>query len=358
VYLAVGAEADYNRNGVYDGDRERRADIGELYDKDLPALKEAFRGHASFTEDSYSDEWGDWVSAFIPLRNSQGELDGILGIDFFAQTYFRDLNQILFLSFLFFAVLFIAFVVSVQKHYHMVDALAEADKARQVKSDFLANMSHEIRTPLNGIIGVTELMEPAHMDEAELEKLQILKTSSKALLSLVNDILDFSALEASKIKLERVVFDLNEEIENVVRMMSCASNKKGIYLNYESAGRLLVLGDPTRFRQVLTNLVGNAIKFTTYGGVSIHINTIDGQAPRKFQVSVKDTGIGIHDDQKVLLFKSFSQADASTTRKYGGTGLGLAICKALVHMMGGEIGVQSSPGRGSTFFFTFTSQET
>lgn len=360
VYLAVDSETDYDHNGYYEGDREQRTAIGEFYDKTLDALDGAFQGEFRFTQKTYSDRWGEWMSAFIPLRNADGKLDGILGIDFFADIYFWELNQILFLSFLFFGVLFVGFVVSLHKHNRLSLALVEADKARRVKSEFLANMSHEIRTPLNGIIGVAELMDSEGMNDSELEKLHILRTSSKTLLSLVNDILDFSALEADKIRLEEVAFDLNALIESILSMFSYSAQEKGIYLRFEHVrtGEALAYGDPTRVRQILVNLIGNAIKFTSQGGVSVRVERQElvGQVPR-YLVSVQDTGIGIHVEDQTRLFKSFSQADASTTRKYGGSGLGLAICKSLVELMGGEIGVTSEPSRGSTFFFSFISRE-
>ncbi|WP_413291234.1 ATP-binding protein [Bdellovibrio sp. HCB337] len=360
TYLAVDSETDYDRNGKYESDREQRTAIGELYTNPVAALKGAFAGEARFTTETYSDRWGDWMSAFIPLKNREGKLDGILGIDFFAEAYFWDLNRICFLAFLFFGVLFVGFVVSLHKHNRLSLALIEADKARRVKSDFLANMSHEIRTPLNGIIGVAELMDSSGMNTSELEKLHILRTSSKTLLSLVNDILDFSALEADKIRLEEVAFDLNSLIDSILSMFSLSAQEKGIYLRFDHRPltESLAYGDPTRVRQILVNLIGNAIKFTSQGGVSVRVEREEtpGQAPR-YKVLVQDTGIGIHVEDQSRLFKSFSQADASTTRKYGGSGLGLAICKSLVELMGGEIGVQSEPSRGSTFFFSFVSKE-
>jgi len=357
IYFAVDSETDYNHNGVYDAPREMRTPIGEPFDGNPESLKKAFSGPASFISDTYKDRWGEWVSAFVPLKTADGKVDGLLGIDFLSESYFHDLNQILTMSFLGFALLFVGVVVGVVKHHGLSLALQDADKARKVKSEFLANMSHEIRTPLNGIIGVAELMDPSQMNQEELEKLQILKMSSKALLSLVNDILDFSALEADKIRLETVPFDLNEHIENVLGMFTFSAQEKGIFLRFDSDERAPpVHGDPTRVRQILMNLIGNAVKFTSRGGVTIRVERmgLDDNAAR-YIVSVEDTGIGIHFEDQKRLFKSFSQADASTTRKYGGSGLGLAICKSLVELMEGEIGVRSNPNEGSTFYFSFIS---
>ncbi|MBS1971745.1 MAG: hypothetical protein JSU04_15645 [Bdellovibrionales bacterium] len=359
IYLAVDSETDYNRDGIYEEGREQRTQIGELYDNGLESLHEAFLGKAAFTTETYVDRWGEWVSAFIPMKTPEGKLDGILGIDFFAETYFHDLNQILFLSFLGFGLLYIGGVVWMVKHHRLRIALRDADKARRVKSEFLANMSHEIRTPLNGIIGISELMDPSNMNGEELEKLHILKTSSQSLLALVNDILDFSALEADKIRLEKVPFDLHDNIASVLSMFTFTAQEKGIFLQFEKPedSCCAVTGDPTRVRQILMNLIGNAVKFTSRGGVTIRVErmVLDGPAIRHI-VSVEDTGIGIHLEDQKRLFKSFSQADASTTRKYGGSGLGLAICKSLVELMDGEIGVRSTLNHGSTFYFSFISR--
>lgn len=361
IYLAVDSETDYDRSGAYDAIREQRTTIGELYDNGVPALKNAFSGTAEFASETYTDRWGTWVSAFIPMKSSNGKLDGILGIDFFAESYFGDLNQILSLCFLGFALLFLGGVVGIVKHHRLKIALRDADKARNVKSEFLANMSHEIRTPLNGIIGIAELMDPTGMNGEELDKLHILKASSKSLLSLVNDILDFSALEADKIRLEKVPFNLHDNILSVLDLFTFTAQEKGIYIKYspEMSESCHVLGDPTRVRQVLMNLIGNAVKFTTNGGITIRLERmfLDGEASR-YIVSVEDTGIGIRFEDQKRLFKSFSQADASTTRKYGGTGLGLAICKSLVELMDGEIGVRSTLDQGSTFYFSFVSSPT
>jgi signal transduction histidine kinase len=361
IYLAVDSETDYNRDGVFSEGREQRTQIGELYENGLESLHGAFLGKAAFTAETYVDRWGEWVSAFIPMKTPDGRFDGILGIDFFAETYFHDLNQILSLSFLGFGLLYIGGVIWLVKHHRLRIALHDADNARRVKSEFLANMSHEIRTPLNGIIGISELMDPSNMNGEELEKLHILKTSSQSLLALVNDILDFSALEADKIRLEKVPFNLHDHIASVLSMFTFTAQEKGIFLQFDRPENLSgdVLGDPTRVRQILMNLIGNAVKFTSRGGVTIRVErmALDGPAVR-YIVAVEDTGIGIHLEDQKRLFKSFSQADTSTTRKYGGSGLGLAICKSLVELMDGDISVRSSLDHGSTFYFSFVSYAT
>ncbi|HNX24658.1 MAG TPA: response regulator [Spirochaetota bacterium] len=229
-----------------------------------------------------------------------------------------------------------------------------AEKATRSKSEFLANMSHEIRTPLNAIIGMNYILNKTELSPKQQDYSNKIMISSQNLLGVINDILDFSKIEAGKLEIESIPFNLNSVIENVSSVISIKAQEKGIEfiidLNRNVPDSLI--GDPLRLGQVLLNLTGNAIKFTETGEVVINIECTtvkDGRALLKF--SIRDTGIGITDEQRVSLFKSFGQADASTTRKHGGTGLGLSISKRLVEMMGGEIGVESTIGKGSTFSF-------
>ena len=266
----------------------------------------------------------------VPLRDKNGRVTGLVGIG-------RDITHL----------------KKVQEEMEKARVAAEA--ASRAKSEFLANMSHEIRTPLNGVMGMTDLALETELTPEQREYLETVKMSSDSLLTVINDILDFSKIEAGKIDLEDTDFNLRDSLETTLKTLALRADEKGLELMCEVAPEVpeVVRGDSTRLRQIVVNLVGNAIKFTDKGEIAVKVqieSKENGDCICRFTVA--DTGIGIPENKRELIFAPFSQADTSTTRKYGGTGLGLTISTRLVQMMGGKIWVESEMGRGSQFHFT------
>jgi len=281
--------------------------------------------------ETWEDAPDTWASSTkLPWRDATGEVTGTFGVS-------RDVTK------------------QVLAEKKLEKAKEEADQANRAKSDFLANMSHEIRTPMNAVIGISELLLESNLTDEQREYVAMVLSSGESLLELINDLLDFSKIEAGKIDLDHEPFELRGVASNIVRTLAVRANSKKLNLDFVVAEEVpyFLVGDRHRFRQIILNLLGNAIKFTEDGEVVLEITLVDRtESHAIIRVAIRDTGIGIPESQREQIFRNFEQADASTTRQYGGTGLGLAISKRLVELMGGEIGVTSAEGQGSTFFFT------
>ncbi len=312
-----------------------------------------------------------YIISFLPIKDIKNQMPTAYLVSYVNNLYLEGmLHEYIWINLIFFIALFLLSIViyfNIKQRIDLAKTVKErtkelereknrAQNATKAKSQFLANMSHEIRTPINGVIGINYLLLQTTLTDKQRNYLEKVDDSAKSLLRIINEILDFSKIEAGKLTIDKTTFNLKKCVSSIIESVKFVVQEKNIriHLKYEHNLKDYFHGDSLRISQILTNLLGNAIKFTNNGDIYITITKVDDD---KLRFEVRDTGIGLSDAQQRKLFKSFSQADNSTTRKYGGTGLGLAISKELVELMGGKIWVESKEGVGSSFIFEIELKE-
>lgn len=373
ISLFVDSETDYDHDGTYTGEREGRTVLGENYPQITPALLQAFRTSEVIMDEVVTDRWGTWISANVAMHDQDGNIDAVLGVDYPASGWRNmvaraRLTTIGIIALLLTVVLATICLLSVQQvavtehrevaaqlqtqNQELIVARSLTEAAGRAKTEFLANMSHEIRTPMTAILGFVDRLAECESPQELQETTEVIRRNSKHLLEIIDNVLDISKIEADRIVVERIACRPDQIMEDVVELLRLRAREKGLLLHARSEVEpgLTVLSDPTRLRQILLNLLGNAIKFTEAGEITLTVRkSVSLGTGAAIEWEVRDSGIGMDADQTARLFAPFSQADSSTTRKFGGTGLGLSISLRLAQRLGGEVSCESNLGSGSVF---------